>query len=252
MIWLIVAFLFLAAPASAVVSFDNSPTPATNATGGITSIAQNITVSGGCANSYLEATVMWKGFNGAITTTASTSGTGGGGMTDSGQGQKAANNDPSGQDRYVQRFYRVGATGLQTVTATFTGGAPDQAILVTASYCGVDQSTSVGTAASATGYYFVTPTVSVTVSTGGLATDGMVMTYDASTMTAASPQVQLVSQLDIGTYSAASYKTGCSGTCSMTWNCSVTADCQPWAIIAIPVNPAAGGGVARRRVVIVQ
>lgn len=230
-IWFLLLILSVCEAAYGQVTADTN-TPDSNTLDVVSSIAVTHTVSGGCTNPAIYADVLWNDNSTiGITSVNATAGA----MAQIGE---SINLTDSGSALYTLRTYRrVGATGSQTVTVTFSGGNAYYAGLSVSSYCGVHQTTPEGPGGVATnwGYYSpstvdVTATLSLLVraAVATLASVGLVLTPDASQSNAFSFSG------DFGTMGL-STKTGIGTTTMIS---GLDSDWY-WNAIGVPINPAA-------------
>jgi hypothetical protein len=147
-------------------------------------------------------------------------------------------------------WYRVGvATGSNTVTATMSESM-SKATIIALSYCGVHQSTPIGTPATA-------DTPNPTLSSVSVSSDGTELVVDAvmtagAALTADGSQTVRITETSFASYYnlASSDKIG-SGTTTMAWTLDVN---DSNGIIAVPLKAvaAAPSTSPRRMVVVVQ
>jgi len=128
--------------------------------------------------------------------------------------------------------------GAQTVTATMSS-TPNSLTMTTRTYCGVDQTTSTGTAVSAANF-LGTASVDATSAAGELVVDAVVLYGGGEPLTVGSGQTER-SNFYEGACCPPSHTHGTSeeagaGTITMDWT---QADSQYWAIVAVALKPAA-------------
>lgn len=224
LIWLM---LLIPRLALAAVTADTN-TPDSNTLDVVSSIAVTHTVSGGCTNPALYADVIWYDNTSIGVTSVNTTA---GAMTQIGSVVETFT------PTYTLRTYRrVGTTGSQTVTVTFSGGNAQYAGLVVSSYCGVHQTTPEGPGGVATNQSYLSPATVDVIATSSLlvravvstiGSVGIVLTPDASQSNAFSFSG------DFGTMGL-STKTGIGTTTMIT----VLDTDWEWAAIGTPINPA--------------
>lgn len=131
------------------------------------------------------------------------------------------------------------ASGANNVVATLSG-PPWYYAFAAASYTGVDQTTPYGTYASASGGSG-TPTVDVSSASGELVVDALAARMNPSSPGSGQTQRALVNNASDGANirAAISEEAG-AATTTMSWSGSGAT----WAIIGLPLKPAAGGGGA--------
>jgi hypothetical protein len=122
------------------------------------------------------------------------------------------------------------------------------------SYCGVHQTTPVGTAASAISYGNPI-TVDVSSAVGELVVDAVADRADlGDTLAATAGQTErsnFIADISGVGIIAGSDKAGAAGTVTMSWTAAPSG--QYWAMIGVSLKPAAGGGaVVRRRAIVIQ
>lgn len=225
----------------AAVTFD-AATDASIGTG-VATLSVVHAVGGGCSNPILLATA----YNSDSTLAALSSFT-----TTAGALTEIGSRDLGDAAHALRFYYRVGATGSQTVTVTYA--ATQSRILLSArSYCGVDSGTPIGTPASGTG--FDNPiSRTVTSASGELVVDAVGDRADlGDTLAVGAGQTQrsnFIADISGVGIMAGSDEAG-AGTVTMSWTASPSG--QYWAMIGVALKPVAGGGGAtRRRVVVVQ
>jgi|GEM_PF-2380773 len=135
----------------------------------------------------------------------------------------------------VNLFYLVAPTGgANTVSVTLSGTA-NAVICGASSYTGVDQTTPLGTAATATGTS-VTPSVNVTSATNELVVDVMAATVISTPSADASQTSRYATFVSAGSKSTGSGSSDEAGASSVTMSWSISS--APWAIIGVPMKPA--------------
>lgn len=145
----------------------------------------------------------------------------------------------------VRRY--VGATGSQTVQATFTNTISNL-ILGVSSYCDVDQTTPLGTPATASDHGTAV-TVAASSAIGELVVDMVCDRNSGETYTVDGSQTQRF-QTGGTTPNALLTSSSEAGAASVTMSGTISA-AQYWGTVAVALKPAAGGAV-RRRVIVVQ
>jgi hypothetical protein len=135
------------------------------------------------------------------------------------------------------------ATGTNACALTFGGSAPFESRLACTSYTGVDQSTPLGTANTATGS---STTPSVTVSgavSDDFVVDRLIIAHNG-TLTAGANQTERANQIGTSGFNkyATSTQDGADGGV-MSWS---NTSSQAWAITAVPIK-AAGAAAATTR-----
>lgn len=158
----------------------------------------------------------------------------------------------SGAER-ITTFRRVGAgTGNKTVEATFTG-ANSIAIGTARSYCDVDQTTPLGTAATDSSDGTVpAPTVNVTSATGELVIDSTLVLSTPSTATVGAGQTQrsnLTDFADSNFRQVESDEAGAAPNVTMSWGLEAA---HPWLTIGVSLKPVGAAAAPRQRVVVVE
>jgi hypothetical protein len=147
-------------------------------------------------------------------------------------------------------YYRIGTTGAQTITVTFSG-APDVSTLALRSYCGVAQTSTLGTPATSTGGFDATnPTVSVTSSAGDMVIDAVMLFGDSTaTLTVNGTQTQRANFFD-NRDSFVQADSDKAAAAAMSWTKNVN---NTWAMVTVALKPTAGAVTQpKRRVVVVQ
>jgi len=230
----------LGSGAEAAITFDAINT--TDATF-VTSPSVNVTVDGACTDRAIIAYVAWQtpGGPGSISS-----------MTIGGSPATFIEGVSPGSAsiaRRIEMWYRAGnSTGSNTVTATMDG-EKDFITISARSYCGIHQTATLGTPATAdnNGANAIA-TVDVSSAAGEWVLDA-VMTSSAATLTVGAGQTQRNNDAThVGVFlSGSSDETG-AGTTTMSW----TTDTDDYiGIIAVALRPAPTGGpsIVRRRVV---
>jgi len=234
---LFVLFVLLcASPSWAAVAFDGVTTATASSASSISAVRA---VGGGCTNSSLYADFVWYDASAiGITSVATTAGA----MT-----QIGTVTDISGTET-LRTYRRVGTSGSQTVTVTFSGGNATAATLVATSYCGVDQVTPEGgTVVTNTGAG-AAPSIVATSATGQLVKDSIFIYTPPLTLTVDGSQTQRANLNDGANFfvTGVSEKAGAASV-TMSWTLDGSYN---WQMIAVPISPAAavtGGNVFRRR-----
>lgn len=132
------------------------------------------------------------------------------------------------------------ATGAQTITITMSGQVNDL-IGGAVSFTGADQTTPVGTFASAEGNSTSPATVDVTSATGEIVVDTVCSSGLAVTLTAGAGQTQRWNSGIIATAIGAGSTEAGAATVTMSWTLNTVAN---WVIGAVSVKPvSAAGGV---------
>ncbi|HLP93646.1 MAG TPA: hypothetical protein VK168_06395, partial [Saprospiraceae bacterium] len=137
-----------------------------------------------------------------------------------------------GEDRVALYRLIAPAEGTADVVATFNVVVDDGAVLGATSFSGVNQTSPLGTAATATGNN-TTPTVNVTSAVGELVYD-VVCTHNSDPKTAGAGQTERydkTSSIHIG--GGASTEAG-AATVTMSWTTDVS---EKWAIIGVSIKP---------------
>jgi len=227
--------------AEAAITFDAINTADDNS--GTASPSVNITVGGACTDRAIIVYVAWNHDLGLGSVSSMT--IGGSSATFIG----GVSPGSASISRRIEMWYRVGnATGSNTVTATMNG-AKDAITISARSYCGVHQTATLGTPATADNDG-ANALATVDVSSAGteLVVDA-VMTSSTASLTVGAGQTQRNNDATyVGVFlSGSSDETG-AGTTTMSWT---TATDDYTGIIAVPLRPAPTGGPSfvRRRVV---
>lgn len=140
--------------------------------------------------------------------------------------------------RYAELWRLAGpATGSNTVAVSLSTTEQEVSAGVM-SFTGVDQTTPVGTAATATGSG-TTPSVAVSSTTGELVVDALAI-ENAGTLSVGAGQTSRYNTFGAGGWNkhAGSTEPGAVST-TMSWSDTVGGE---WAIIGVPMKPATGGG----------
>jgi hypothetical protein len=225
--------------AEAAITFDAVNTTDANF---VTSPSVNVTVGGGCTDRAIIVYVAWQA-DGPGSVSSMTIGGSPATFIDGVSPGSASIN------RRIEMWYRVGnSTGSNTVTATMNG-EKNNITISARSYCGVHQTATLGTPASADNNG-ANAIATVDVSSAGteLVVDA-VMTSSAASLTVGAGQTQRNNDTaHVGVFlSGSSDETG-AGTTTMSW----TTDTDDYiGIIAVPLRPAPTGGPSfvRRKVV---
>jgi hypothetical protein len=244
-VWALLLFYictFIPSAAFGAVTFDPGVTTVGDSDGDDT-ISGTRAVSGGCTNPILIATIAWKA---NPPQTISSVGTTAGGMT------AVAAQIMVGSDQHaVAMYYRVGTTGSQTVTGTFSG-VVDIATMAIRSYCGVDAGTPLGTAATATGNFDATnPSVNVTSVAGDWVIDVVDLWGDpTATLTVGGGQTQRDNFYENrdSHVRADSDEVAVGTTTTMSWTKNVN---NTWAMVGVALKASAGAPATKRRLVVV-
>lgn len=222
-------FLLISVPAWAAPTPDAAQ-PASDTS--VSSLDWNITVGAGCTNRLMTVKVYWK--DSTVSTINS--------LTVGGNAATLIDSQTSPGGFKTTSIYRytAPATGVVAIHIGFDV-ATDFVNGMAESWCGVDQTTPVGTAAKASGSSSPA-TVNVTSASGELVTDAVISEI-GSTLTVGADQTQTYNAADV---SAASYNAGASyenggATVTMSWTQS-TGDY--WGIVGVPLKPVAA--VSRR------
>lgn len=149
--------------------------------------------------------------------------------------QDAVNN------RRKAHLYRLIAppTGAQTAQFNLASPTFDVALSVV-SYTGVDQTDPLGTAAGVTGSS-AAPSVNVSSASGELVVDYVRAFAGVTSLTANASQTSRVEQEGWSANGPAAGNSEKAGAASVTMSWTLSAS-SPWAHIAVPLKPAAGGG----------
>jgi len=218
---LFISFLLIPAVLYAAPSFDAVSTGNANGTNTVTS---SHTLGGGCSNSYAVVDVAWQ----LASPTGSVSSVTYGATSLS----FIAGEDRADTDGRVEKWGVVNPpTGAQTVTATLNG-TKNSLTLTTRTYCGVHQSSSLGTPATASGSSG-TATVDVTSASGELVIDGAIMNSDAAA-TAGASQTERSNFVEGTNHRQVTSDEAGATTTTMSWDFSV----NYWAIIGVALKPA--------------
>lgn len=226
-IYSLVVYLLIVGPAfAAAPTYDNATTLSDTDAGSTSSFSHT---TGSCANRFLWLVVTT---NAATPPTLSSA-------TYNGVGLTVLDSQAANVRNVSVAYLKAPATGSNTLSLTLSAAADEtQAAVVT--YCGVDQSTPIGTQAKATGADAGPATVNVSSAAGELVVDGvMIGANTGQSATVGGGQTQRVnfcynSNCD-EMITGASEEAG-AGTTTMSWTMGQVAY---WAIIAVPLKPAA-------------
>lgn len=136
-----------------------------------------------------------------------------------------------GQYTVVLYYLTNPASGSNTVAVTFSGGVFDfggGAI----SFTGADQTTPLGTAATASGTS-TTPSVAVTSASGEIVLDTLIITH-SGTLTVDGSQTQRWNSTGSGYTKYAGSTEGGAASTTMSWSNSTS---QDWAITGVAIKP---------------
>ncbi len=225
------------APVSGQVVADSVPTSATGAASATSVSFAHTTGSG--SNSLMLVGVAWNCGTTNRTVTAVT-------FTPASSAAvtltPVITQQPGTQLRYAAIYSLLAppAATVGTVTVTFSGTVSSGIVAGAVCFAGVDQANPLGVAAGAgPSSQGTTPTVVLT----GL--DGDELVFDtvfqggsssAQTLTPGSDQTQLWNGFSVNNRSAASTEQATSSSVTMSWT---AANSGYWAIVAVPINPAA-------------
>jgi hypothetical protein len=136
------------------------------------------------------------------------------------------------------------SAGASTIHVTW-GSAQDERALVAASYTGVDQTTPLGTAATATGASSSAITVNVSSAAGDLVVDAAGFLDDGGanrTLAVGADQTSRaeVEGADLGFEGLGMSEEAGAATVTMSW--TISAAVNAWGTIGVALKPAAGGG----------
>lgn len=197
----------------------------------VTTPSYSHTRGGTCANPVAVIGITFQDATGTLNSVTY----GGAGATQIGTTQSTVS---GGNNDFVSLWlYKNPASGSATVQANFSESIND-VVIHTSTYCGVDQTTSTGTAAGATGLD-TTVTVNVTSAAGELVVDAGVIS-GTRTLTVGASQTQRVNNQSNHRH-VGSEEAG-AGTTTMSWSISTL---QTWATVAAPLKPAADTTVCR-------
>ncbi|MGQ0579354.1 MAG: DUF6701 domain-containing protein [Betaproteobacteria bacterium] len=127
-----------------------------------------------------------------------------------------------------------------TMRVTLSAGDGGGTFVAVSSFTGVDQTTPLGTPATATGAVATTPTVTVTSATGELVIDAMGTKETTGNKTAGAGQSEIWDGFSGDADGAGSTNAGAASVV-MSWTGGVT---EEWAIVAVPLKPAAGSATS--------
>jgi hypothetical protein len=230
-------FLFLLLPRIALgaISFGTASTAICMSCSSI-NVAAHV-ISGGCTNSLMIVGVTWD--NGGPVTLSGISATGGA-LT-----SQATTED--GDSNHTTALYsRVGLSGSQSVTATFSGATFVAGMTVT-TYCGVNQASPHGSNATATGND--TPvTVDLDANSGEWVVD---TAFSHAALTVGAGQTQRAKVTDGSGFDHATSDEPGPGTITMSWT---QASGHYWGTIALIIKPfvAPPGASTRRKAIVIQ
>lgn len=207
-----------------------------------TSMGWDLVVGGGCANNIVIVSV---GHYNATATTLTGVTVGGSAAT---QIATQADTESSSENR-LTTFYRKGVgTGTKAIAVTFSGNN-GVAVGSARSYCDVDQTTPLGTAAS-NHTNSSTATVDVTSTTGELVVDSSLIISLPTTATVGGGQTQQANFTDLTEANfrlVESDEAGANPT-TMSWSLS---EARYFISIGVPLKPVSAAS-GSRRVIIVQ
>jgi hypothetical protein len=227
--------------AEAAITFDAVNTTDTTFS---TSPSVNVTVGGGCTDRAIVAYVAWQTPGGPGSISSMTIGGSPATFIDGVSPGSASIN------RRIEMWYRAGnSTGSNTVTATMDG-EKDFVTISARSYCGVHQTATLGTSATADNNgNNAAATVDVSSATGEWVVDAVMTSSTATTLTVGAGQTQRNNDaVHVGTFlSGSSDETG-AATTTMSWTTNTD---DYTGIIAVGLRPAPTGGpsIVRRRVI---
>lgn len=149
----------------------------------------------------------------------------------------------NGDNRRCHVVYRAvaPASGAQNVVFTAAGNMEHGAIEVV-SLTGVDQTTPVGTEATAEGSS-TTPSVAVSSAAGELVVDAVGGFSPAGSVAVGAGQTSRVENENWGGNDAAAGMSTEDGAASVTMSWTISS--APWSIVGVPFKPAAAGGASR-------
>jgi hypothetical protein len=234
--------LFQFAVLSAALAAITHDATTTGTATALNTITVNHTVGGGCTNPIIITSVAWQ--LAPVGTISSLTIGGSAGTNIDGQTY-------NGTDHRIELWKRKGvSTGSNSVVANFSG-TPNSITMRVSSYCGVDQTTETGTAAKATQ---TTDPVTVTASSasGELVVDAAAIGGSAiQTLTVGAGQTQRANffQDQTNHVHAGSEEAG-GASVVMSWTIGDVG--AEWAIIAVPLKPAAAATGAEFTSVMVQ
>jgi hypothetical protein len=234
--WILFLYILLPLSAHAVPTHDATSTPVT--VNGSGTLSRSHTVSGGCTNPFLTVKIGW--FSGSGTSTISSVTYNSVALTEVDTVSDGSNNSNVSMWELINP-----ATGSShDATVTF-GVAPNEITLIVSSYCGVHQTTPLGTAATGVD---VTSTATVTVASAAdeLVTDAVFLWGPNGSLTVDGSQTQRGNINDPSTekWAGGSDKAGAASVV-MSW--TLTGDFIVWEQIGVSIKPAAGGGGGGQR-----
>lgn len=216
-------FLLFAAPVLAAPAFDVASTGTST---GVNTVTSSHTLGGGCANSYAVVDVAWQLATPGTVSTVTYGATS--------LAQIIAQTDGNGDIRIEKWGVKNPPTGAQTVTATFSD-TPNSATLTTRTYCGVDQTTPLGTPVSAVNSD-ATATVDVTSATDELVVDGVVTDATGDPIVVGADQNERSNfAQDSSNHTQGTSDEAGAATVTMSWTLNAA---EYWAIVAVPLKPA--------------
>lgn len=231
MIKRLIAFLFFLFVASkvwaAAPTFDAVSLGTANGSNTVTS---SHTLGGGCTNSFAAVDVTWQhGSVGSVVT-----------VTYGGTSLEfiVAQTLTDGERQIEKWGVKNPPTGAQTVTATLDA-SKNSLTLTTRTYCGVDQTTALGTPASAATFSAGPATVDVASATDDLVIDGVVVGGSADPITVGAGQTQRSNHAQDSTnHTQGTSDEAGAATTTMSWTLTVD---DYWGIVAVALKPAAAG-----------
>lgn len=232
-------FLFFLVSAFPISLFASAPTFDNLTRGTATSsdtVSVNHDVGGGCSNTIIPASLVY--YDIAVTVSSFTIG---------GSAATAIDSITAGASRVLVMRYRLGQSGTVTVAATLSAST-DILSIAAPSYCGVHQSTPLGTAvkdARGTGSGDP-PSIVVTSATNELVVEATMAKEASNTLTVGGGQTERLNGTTSGyAIHAASDEAGAA---SVTMSWSQTED-DFWGMIGVPLKPVS---TTRHRVVLIQ
>lgn len=140
---------------------------------------------------------------------------------------------------YMEAFYLAApTTGANTFEVTFGGNTPHDAGVAILTFTGVNQVAPLGTASVADGDS-TTPSVAVSAATDDLVVDGLCIEH-AGTLSVGAGQTSRFNEIAAAGFikHSASTEPGAVSV-TMSWSDSIGGN---WALVAVPLKPATGGG----------